>query len=215
MVQSETGFLLHKDVSIILRAPTDGALKNRYHSYCDNGYNMLFNFTSSAQSLLHRTAVYVWQKAQWLFLANLRKDVYNTVSDSRSWAKRGTGLKHKRQFQLVPATGPLEFVTMDIWGPLSGKTKRNQNGFAIADRCCELVRTFPRVQITTTNVTCIFFYEWSIPYGKPTKVLTGNGTQFTDKSFATLCAHFGAKKLAKTRTTHSRIGMLNNTTFQL
>lgn len=128
----------------------------------------------------------------------MAQDVYHTVSGCHSCAKNGTLLKNKLHLQLFPATGPLEFVALDLLGPLPRTNKGNQYVDVITGRYSKLTRAIPTGHVTSTNVAYIVFNDWVIPYGIPTYILTDNGTQLTSKSFATLCTHLGTKQLTTT-----------------
>lgn len=53
-------------------------------------------------------------------------DVYKTDSNCHSWSKNRSKLKYKLHLQLLFETGPLEFVSIEILGPLPKKKKGNE-----------------------------------------------------------------------------------------
>lgn len=61
-------------------------------------------------------------------------DVYNTVSSCKSGASNSSNAKCMRNLNPFLATGPLQFVTMDILGLLLKATNGNQHVFSITDR---------------------------------------------------------------------------------
>lgn len=56
----------------------------------------------------------------------MANDVRTTLKDCRSCAHDGYQGNHKCNFQLLPATGPIEFLAVGISGPLLRTTSGNQ-----------------------------------------------------------------------------------------
>ena len=53
---------------------------------------------------------------------HMASDVQQTVADSQSCARvRGTQHRHQKKLTSFPAAGPLEFIAMDLYGPLPKK----------------------------------------------------------------------------------------------
>lgn len=70
-----------------------------------------------------------------LLLTHMANDVHNVVRRCRSCASnRGTIYSHHKHMQLFPANGPIEFVSIDILGPLPKTTKGNQFVLVMKDR---------------------------------------------------------------------------------
>lgn len=51
--------------------------------------------------------------------SHMASNAYVTIARYESGVANGSRYHHKRAFQLFPATGPLNFVAMDILEPLS------------------------------------------------------------------------------------------------
>lgn len=98
--------------------------------------------------------------------------------------------------KLFPPPKPLEFVALDILGPLP-KTKKGNHRFilVIGDRYTKIAQAVPLETITAHAVAHAFFNHWILPYGVPLLVLSDNGSQFAAKFFQAVCAVLGIKQL--------------------
>ena len=100
--------------------------------------------------------------------------------------------------KLFPATKPLEFVAIDILGPLV----RSRNGFryllVITDRFTKLTRTVPIRNMTALTIAKAFVENWVYPYGPPAYLLSDNGGQFASRYFQSICAILGVRNLFTT-----------------
>ena len=132
----------------------------------------------------------------WPHMAN---DVFQTVRNCRSCARvRGTTYKHRRFLRLFPAEYPLQFVAIDLLGPLPRTTNGNRHVLVITDRFSKLSRAVPLVRINSTSVVRAFLENWAYPYALPETLLSDNGTQFTSKFFEEICTTLGVKHLTTT-----------------
>lgn len=132
----------------------------------------------------------------WPHMAN---DVYQVVKESNSCARmRGTRHAHQKHLRLFPANGPLEFVAMDLLGPLPKTTKGNQNVLVITARYSKLTRAVPLTKTTANHVATAFLENWVISYEIPNYLLTDNGLQFVAKFFAAICLYMGLNQVTTT-----------------
>lgn len=123
-------------------------------------------------------------------------DVYATVRMCTSCAKeRVTLRKHKSFMKLFPATAPLEFVAIDILGPLRKTASGNEYLLVMTDRFSKLTRTAPLSSITSYTVAKAFCDVWVFTYGPPVYLLSDNGGQFTSKYFQSICQILGTRNL--------------------
>jgi hypothetical protein len=97
--------------------------------------------------------------------------------------------------QLFPAPGPLEFVAIDILGPLPKVRAGMHYVLVIMDRFSKLVRTVPLKNITADTVCNAFIEEWVHIYGAPAILLSDNGTQFTSRTMLALCRYYNIKQV--------------------
>jgi hypothetical protein len=96
---------------------------------------------------------------------------------------------------LFPAQDPLDYVAIDILGPLPRTKKGNQYLLVIADRFSKLVRTVPLSRITAASVAWAFMEQWVYLYGPPRHLLSDNGRQFTSDFFKTCCKAMGVQHI--------------------
>lgn len=126
-------------------------------------------------------------------------DVYNTVRQCVSCAKERISLrKHSSLLKLFPATRPLEFVSIDILGPLPRSSGGHRYLLVITDRYTKFVRTVPLRAITALTVAKAFCEHWVFAYGPPVCLLSDNGGQFTSKFFQSICNVLGTRNLFTT-----------------
>lgn len=88
--------------------------------------------------------------------------------------------------KLFPANGPLEFVSMDIMGPLSKMASENQYLLVITDHYSNITGKVPAATTTSTQLAEMFMEHLIMPYDIPTFLLTYKGPQFSSKFFGTL-----------------------------
>lgn len=83
-------------------------------------------------------------------------DVYKTVKNFRSCAARNTLHRHQIELQLLPPSGPLKFIVMDIGSPSPKTSSDNQYDLAFTDRHKKLTRAIPDTKVTSTYAGSIF-----------------------------------------------------------
>ena len=134
---------------------------------------------------------------QTFYWPSMSMDVYNTVRQCTSCAKeRIAKRKHASYLSLFPAKAPLEYVAIDILGPLPYTTgKRNRYLLVIADRYSKLTKTVTLKNITAATVARAFVEHWVFQFGPPAELLSDNGGQFTSKFFQQVCLILCIKKL--------------------
>ena len=106
--------------------------------------------------------------------------------------------KHSTFLKLFPARRPLEFVAIDILGPLPRSTKGNQYLLVISDRFSKMTRAIPLKSITSMTVARAFVENWIYPYGPPAYLLSDNSGQFASKFFQKICQIMGIRNLFTT-----------------
>ena len=123
---------------------------------------------------------------------HMASDVQQTVADRLSCARvRGTQHRWQKKLTLFPAAGPLEFVAMDLYGPLPKATHGNRPILVITDRFTKLCRAIPLQTTQAHQVAQAFLDAPVYPYGMPNTLLTDNGPQFTAKFFEAVCGLLG------------------------
>ena len=100
-------------------------------------------------------------------------DVFNTVRQCAKCAKERLSLgKHARFLKLFPAQQPLQFVAIDILGPLPRTKSGHKYLVVISDRYSKFVRTVPLKKITAWNVAKAFCDHWAFIFGPPKLLLS-------------------------------------------
>ena len=69
--------------------------------------------------------------------------------------------------KLFPATGPLEFLGMDLLGPLPRTHQGNEYVLVITDRFTKLCRSIPLRNNKAVTVATVFLDLWIYAYGAP------------------------------------------------
>ncbi len=130
---------------------------------------------------------------------SMSMDAYQTVRECVSCQlNRIKERRHTNFCKLFPAVSPLEFICIDILGPLPKTRKGNRYLLVMCDRFSKLTKTQPLKRISTEAVAEAFCTHWVYNFGPPAYVLTENGTQFESKFFAEVCQILGIRKLFTT-----------------
>lgn len=109
-------------------------------------------------------------------------DVHTCARQCTSCARERVQLrKHTALMKLFPASKPLEFVGIDILGPLPRASNGSRYLLVITDRYSKITRTVPLRTITAYTVAKAFKSHWVFPYGPPVNLLPDNGGQFASK----------------------------------
>lgn len=123
----------------------------------------------------------------------MANDVYTTGSNCSACARNRVELKLKRRIQLFPASGPLEFIAIDILGPLPRTVNGNQLVVVMTVRYSQLTRALPSDETSSVHVENVFIDSWIVLYGILSYVLTYTEVKFTSKLFAVLCTMLRVK----------------------
>jgi transposase InsO family protein len=121
---------------------------------------------------------------------------------------RVTERKSASFLKFFPASGPLEFVAMDILGPLQKTEHGNRFLLVISDRFSEITRSVPLRTITALGVAKSFCDAWVFSYGPPRYLFTDNGTQFKANVFLVVCRELGIAKIFTTAYHPQTIGQV-------
>ena len=133
------------------------------------------------------------------FWRSLYTDVAEVVRNCPVCSRNRIHERKRTSFlKLFPATEPLEYVAMDILGPLPKTEHGHRFLLVICDRFSKLTRTVPLRSISALVVAKAFCEHWVFVYGPPRYLLTDNGTQFTAKFFLAVCRDLGIAKVFTT-----------------
>lgn len=118
------------------------------------------------------------------------------------------------EIQAFPAAGPLEFIAMDILGPIPRSIHGNRFILVITDRFSKLIHAVPLMAASATDVAMAFLIHWIYQYGLLLYLLTENGSQFLSKFFEYVCSALALKHLLTASThphTNGRAERFNHT----
>jgi Integrase zinc binding domain/Integrase core domain len=160
--------------------------------------------------------------------ASLRRDFFwpPMAADCRAFVtlcpfcarKELKGKRRSTKFlKLLPPSGPLEFISIDILGPLL-KTKSGHQYLVInSDRFSKLTRAVPVRNVTAETVEIAFFNEWRSLYGIPLVLLSDNSPQFASRFFQAVCATVVVEQLFTSTyhpQTNSQVESFNRTVLE-
>lgn len=90
--------------------------------------------------------------------------------------------RFQQELQHFSAAGPLECVSVDIFGPLPRTPTGNQHVIIIEYRFSELTWAIPAARIHPKQIRTVFLSKLVLPYGIPSCVFTNNGNKFVNNS---------------------------------
>jgi transposase InsO family protein len=123
-------------------------------------------------------------------------DVANTVRNCHACARNRIKERNKTSYlKLFPASSPLEYVSIDLLGPLPKTAHGNRFLLVMTDRFSKLTRTVPLRSTTAYVVAKVFCDHWVFTYGPPRHVLTDNGPQFAAKFLLAICRELGMENV--------------------
>jgi Integrase core domain len=136
-------------------------------------------------------------------------DVYQVVAQCDQRLQERLALRRSQgDMTLFPAHEPLDYVALDILGPLPRTKKGNHYLIVIADRFPKLVRTVPLSRITAPTVAWAFMEQWVYLYDPPRQLLSDNGRQFTSAFFKTCCQAMGVQHVFTSAYHHQANGQV-------
>ncbi len=119
---------------------------------------------------------------------SLAVDCYAVVRKCPSCAKNRLKLRRNTsKLSLFPPKGPLESVSIDIFGELHRTARGNQYLLMVTDRFSKLTKSIPLKGVSAAEVATAFVNEWVFNFGPPTSLLADNGKCFTSRFFQSIC----------------------------
>lgn len=113
----------------------------------------------------------------------MANNVNKTFTKCTSCARIGSQCHLQRPLQLFPASGPLDFVAMDILGPLPKNSQCIQYVLILTYQYSRLTQAISTSKTITTHIASLFFDHWIVSFGIPTFLPTDNGLQFVSEFF--------------------------------
>jgi hypothetical protein len=151
----------------------------------------------------------------WITMAKyIHQFVANYPPCAKSRLKRNCRTKY---LKLFPPWQPLEFISLDIVGPLRVTKSGNKYLVVFDDRYYKAMRVVAVPNITTETQARAFVLDWVVFYGIPLLLLTDNGTQFIYKFFQTVYRLLGFEQLFTTAyhpTTNGQVERFNQTVLK-
>eukprot|EP00171_Calliarthron_tuberculosum_P021926 IDg21926t1 len=159
---------------------------NRHTPYIEDERGLIVRIASIDDAVQILCPVALRQKS--FYWPTMLADIRRGSNDCHQCARERTKLRnHAAPMQLFPASSPLEFVAIDILGPLTESTKGHKFILVMTDRFSKMVRAVPLRSISALTVAKVFVRDWVFVYGPPAKLLSDNGKQFTAKLFQSVC----------------------------
>lgn len=103
----------------------------------------------------------------------------------RMLLEKGTSRKFTH-LHLFPASGPLEFIAVDILGPLLKTLNFIPAVLVVTDRYPKLIRALPTSRKTASQIASPSINIWTVPFGIRKHILMDNRTRLVSKLFKTL-----------------------------
>lgn len=100
--------------------------------------------------------------------------------------------------QLFPLIGPLEFMAIDIRGPLPKTLSGNQFVQIMPNRFYKLTKAVSNFRTIASHIASLLMDNWVVPYEIPEYFLSDSRTQSTSKFFETLRPFLGTNRLTTT-----------------
>lgn len=148
----------------------------------------------------HRRANRMYQTIRKGFSwPNLANHIFRTRRDCHSCTVlSGTPHQHVTRMKILCASDPLEFVAVDIPGPLPRSVTGHQYVLEIKDRFSNPARAIPWRTKTASKVTDMFLNALVYHYGTPKYLWTHNDPQCMARFFEAVCGMVAAKQLPTT-----------------
>lgn len=162
MSLSSTAFTYGKNSILERKAPIDGAIQKLLPtSLRTTILDFAHYFFLPDPSGEHQ----MYNSLRWGFYwPNRICDTYTVVYNCTECLHMGTKFNNQWKLELFPSAGSLEFVVIDIFGPLPITKASNQFILIITDKITKLKKVIEATKITSTHVSNIFFNDWLIPY---------------------------------------------------
>lgn len=125
-------------------------------------------------------------------------DEYLIVEQCSSCARNCDRYCYRRLVQLFLSSGPLNFVAINLLGPLPKLSNGHQYVMIATSRYSKLTRVIPASWALSLHNVNILFDRCIVPYGKPTYIIADNSLQFVNKFFPTMCALLRVRHLTTT-----------------
>lgn len=128
----------------------------------------------------------------------MANNVYITIAKRKSCVQNNSRYRHRRPLQIFPASGPLDYIAMDIIGPFPKINEGIQYICDMMDQNPKLIRAIPTFKTSSTHMIHIFLYHWIIPFSIPNYLLTNSRPQFVSILFMLVRGYLSVRHLTTT-----------------
>lgn len=137
-----------------------------------------------------------------LYWPAMLADIRQTSNECHQCARERMQLRRNAEpMKLFPARNPLEYVEIDIRGPLTESTQGHKYILVMTDRFPKMVRAVPLRSMSVLTIAKVFIRDWVFVYGPSARLLPDKGKQFTAKLLQSLCKSLRVSNLF-TKTYH-------------
>lgn len=134
-----------------------------------------------------------------MYWPHMENYVYATLKDCLSCASTiGTVYNHRKNLRLLLASGRLDFVAMNVLGPLPKTECGSQFVVAMTDRLLKLSGEVSTTKTAASHRGSIFLDHCVFQYGFPQFIACENRPQFVGQFFSALCGYLGCKNVEMT-----------------
>lgn len=193
--------IFDKNEVLVRQAPLDGSI---YELPLISLQPIILYLVYYSTSVGHRGVRRMYDSLRreyyWCIMA---ADVYITVQSCTDCPRLEMKFRLLRRLDLFPPNGSLEFVAIDILGPLPRTSSSNKFVFIITYMYSKVKRAVPTTNITSTQAANIFLNHWAIPYSIHDTILSNSAQQFVSKCFSSVY-------ISKSEKAHSRCVLSRN-----
>jgi hypothetical protein len=185
----------YEDSSVLeRRSPRDGALQIIVPKSLQQRLLHLEHFTRTAgHPGMTRNFRSLRKRFFWKIMS---AEVSETVSQCDACARNRINERNKTSYlKVFPASFLLEYVFIELLGPLPKTAHGNSFLLVMTDRFSKLTRTVPLWTTTAFVVAKALCEHWVFCYGPPRHVLSDNGPKFAAKFFQADCLELGIEKV--------------------
>lgn len=137
----------------------------------------------------------------------MTNDVYTIGSNCTTCARDSASPKSKRELQLFPASGLLEFVAIDILRSMPRAVNKNKYVVVMTTRY-KLLRAMPSEMTLSSHLASVLFESGIVSYIMSVYNVTDHNRKFMSKMLVSLSTTLGLKHLTTTSCQHYTNGQI-------
>jgi len=130
-----------------------------------------------------------------VFWFKMHEDIYTFIQSCEVCQKtKNPNTRAVGHLQSVETRGPWDMLALDLVGPLPMTQRQNTFLLVVTDHFTKWVEIFAIRKATATVIAYKVESEVFARWGRPSAILTDNGSQFKSKLFKTLCETWNIKQ---------------------